>query len=69
MKKFEYAQVMRNNYKGWREAGLINFWGVKKTDVVGSLEFANRLGRNGWEMYDVTSYGMYSVYFFKREIS
>ena len=69
MKKFEYTQVMRNNYKAWREAGLMNLWGVRKTEAVGSMEFATTLGRQGWEMYAVAAYGMHSVYFFKREIS
>ena len=43
MKKFEYTQVMRNNYKAWREAGLMNLWGVRKTEAVGSMEFAKIL--------------------------
>ena len=68
MKKFEYAQVMRNNYKEWWEAGLINSLGVKKTNKVGSMQFATELGRQGWEMYSVVQYGTNSVYFFRREI-
>ena len=68
MKKFEYAQVMRNNYKEWREAGLINSLGVKKTNKVGSMQFATKLERQGWEMYSVVQYGTNSVYFFRREI-
>ena len=47
----------------------MNLWGVRKTEAVGSMEFATTLGRQGWEMYAVAAYGMHSVYFFKREIS
>ena len=69
MKKFEYAQIMLKNEDEWADAGLIEVgWGAKNTNKVGAMDFANKLGKEGWEMYSVVQYGVDSVYFFKREI-
>ena len=67
MKKFEYKQMLLDNEEQWKDAGLQKGW-AKNTDKPCSLKFADKLGREGWEMYSVVQYGTNTGYFFKREI-
>lgn len=68
--------LLLNNPSVWIEAGAM-IGGFKPT-LLGkpvSLKFADELGSEGWEMFNVVEYntnagnGTSSVYFFKREIS
>lgn len=61
--------LLLDNEETWIEMGaMASGWGAKNTEQPVSLKFADILGSQGWEMFNVVQYGTNSVYFFKREI-
>lgn len=67
--------ILKPNGSTWVEAGaMIAGFNPKFSDKPVSLGFADELGSEGWEMFNVVDYitsgsgGTTSAYFFKREI-
>lgn len=61
---------LRDNEKDWQEYGVQpTGWTTKQyTNEPGDMEFANELGKEGWELVSVVQFGTGSAYYFKREI-
>jgi hypothetical protein len=69
MKKFEYKMYFLDNENVWQNSGVQKSgWSGSNTNKAGDLDFANSLGRQGWELVSVVQYGTNSGYYFKREI-
>ena len=63
--------LLLNNAEVWIEAGAMNSgWNPTYLKEPVSLKFADELGSQGWEMFNVVDYSQSAVsaYFFKREI-
>ena len=67
--------ILKKNSDTWIEAGaMIAGFNPKFSEMPVSLRFADELGSDGWEMFNVVEYvthgrgGTSSAYFFKREI-
>ena len=70
MKKFEYKMLLLDNAGVWIEAGAMEAgFKPKYLGKPVSLKFADELGSEGWELFNVVDYSMSaaSVYFFRRE--
>ena len=70
MKKFEYKMLLLKNATTWIEAGAMEKgFDPKYLSEPVSLKFADELGSEGWEMFNIVSYyqSAISAYFFRRE--
>lgn len=69
MKKYAYKMIMRNNDKTWQGLGLQSggMFGSSNREPV-DITFANRLGQEGYEMFQVVQYGTESAYYFRKEL-
>jgi len=60
---------MKDNAKVWKELGIqTGMWDADKTTPV-EMPFANKLGEDGFEMFQVVQYGMESCYYFRKRIN
>ena len=64
MKKYSYKMIKRDNESLWKQLGLKD----NNTKPV-EIHFANILGLQGYEMFQVVQYKTQSCYFFKKEIN
>ena len=61
--KYEYKMVKRHNNILWEEIGISN----NRNPV--DVDFANELGEDGFEMFQVVQYGIESCYYFRKRIT
>ena len=66
--KYEYKMCMKNNDTLWKELGIQKgVWDSNNTSPV-PMPFADELGKDGFEMFQVVQYGIESCYYFRKRI-
>jgi hypothetical protein len=66
--KYEYKMIMLNNDDMWKQLGIQKgVWDGNVTTPV-PMPFADELGEDGFEMFQVVQYGLESCYYFRKEI-
>ena len=68
--KYEYKMAKLNNEDLWQKIGIQgkNIFTSNSEEPV-SLPFADKLGEDGWEMFQVVGWGSNSAYYFRKRIS
>ena len=67
--KYEYKMIMLNNDEMWKELGIQKgIWdGTNRNPV--NMPWANKLGEEGFEMFQVVQYALESCYYFRKRKS
>ena len=70
MKKYAYKMIFRDNENMWKEVGAQTggSFSLRNNPNPVDMEFANKLGEDGFEMFQVVQYGLNSAYYFRKEI-
>jgi len=70
--KYEYKMVMKDEAVLWEELGIETFDKAKDCYIYNEnpvdIGFANELGKDGFEMFQVIKYNNHSMYYFRKRI-
>ena len=65
--KYAYKMIMHDNETLWKGIGIQGSWGSTK-EIPADMPFANELGQDRWEMFQVVQYALNSCYYFRKVI-
>ena len=67
--KYAYKMIMLDNETLWKDIGIMQGgWTSKNSEEPAEIPFANELGEDGWEMFQVVQYALNSCYYFRKVI-